>query len=135
MAGLDHLAAAGPSSVEDLRIELGLKRQELRSLRSPLERCGAVVSRSVQVSIGEGHLHSSELARWDQVYPKAAGTEADPSRALKGLIVAAVQAAVVAPEPELRRWFTWHWYWPDSLVEDLIGEKRLRRVDGHVTAP
>lgn len=131
---LDHLAAAGPSNVEDLRIELGLKRQELRSLRSPLERCGAVVSRSLQVTVGEGHLHSSELARWDQVYPEAAGTEADPGRALKGLIVAAVQAAVVAPEPELRRWFTWQWYWPDSLVEDLIGEKLLRRVDGHVTA-
>jgi hypothetical protein len=132
---LDHLAAAGPSSVEDLRIELGLKRQELRSLRAPLERCGAVVSRSLQVTVGEGHLHSSELARWDQVYPEAGGTEADPGRALKDLIVAAVQAAVLAPEPELRRWFTWQCYWPDTLVEDLIGEKQLRRVDGHVTTP
>jgi hypothetical protein len=132
---LDHLAAAGPSTVEDLRTELGLKRQELRSLRAPLERCGAVVSRSLQVTADEGHLHSSELARWDQVYPEADGTEADPGRALKDLIVAAVQAAVVAPEPELRRWFSWQWYWPDTLVDDLIGEKQLRRVEGHVTTP
>ena len=132
---LDHLAAAGPSSVEDLRVELGLKRQELRSLRAPLERCGAVVSRSLQVTAGEGHLHSSELARWDQVYPQAGRTQADPGRALKDLIVAAVQAAVVAPEPELRRWFSWQWYWPDTLVDDLIGENQLRRVDGHVTTP
>src|SRR5947208_7231600 len=30
---LDHLAAVGPSSIEDLRAELGLKRQELRGCR------------------------------------------------------------------------------------------------------
>jgi hypothetical protein len=132
---LDHLAAAGPSSVEDLRTELELKRQELRSLRAPLERCGAVVSRSLQVTASEGHLHSSELARWDQVYPEASGTEAGPGGALKDLIVAAVRAAVVAPEPDLRRWFSWQWYWPDTLVDDLIGEEQLRRVDGHVTTP
>ncbi len=72
---LDHLAAAGPSSIEDLRTELGLKRQELKSLRAPLERCGVIVSRSLQVTAGEGHLHSSELARWDQAYA-GAGTGA-----------------------------------------------------------
>jgi hypothetical protein len=132
---LDHLAAAGPSTVEDLRLELGLKRQELRSLRAPLERCGAVVSRSLQVTAGEGHPHSSELARWDQVHPAGGGTDADPSRALKRVIVAGVRAAVVAPELELRRWFSWPWYWPDTLVDDLIGEEQLRRVDGHVTTP
>jgi hypothetical protein len=129
---LDHLAAAGPSTVEDLRFELGLKRQELRSLRAPLERCGAVVSRSLQVTAGEGHQHSSELARWDQVHPEVGGTDADPGRALKHLIAAGVRAAVVAPEPELRRWFSWPWYWPDTLVDDLIGAEQLRRVDGHV---
>src|SRR5229473_1444742 len=42
---LDHLAVAGPSLAEDLRAELRLKRQELTALRTPLERCGAVVSR------------------------------------------------------------------------------------------
>ena len=65
---LDHLAMAGPSGIEDLGTELRLKRQELKALRSPLERCGAIVSRSVEVTSGEGHTHSSELARWDQAY-------------------------------------------------------------------
>ena len=37
---LDHLAAAGPSGLEDLRTELGLKRQKLNALRAPLERRG-----------------------------------------------------------------------------------------------
>jgi hypothetical protein len=130
---LDHLAAAGPSSLDDLRTELGLKRQELRSLRSPLERCGAIISRSLQMTGGEGHIHTSELARWDQAYPAAGNTEAHPGRALKDLIAASVRAAVIAPEPELQRWFSWPWYWTDTLVDDLIREGRLRRADKYVT--
>jgi hypothetical protein len=127
---LDHLAAAGPSSLDDLLTELSLKRQELKSLRYPLERCGAIVSRSVQMTAGEGHLHTSELARWDQVHPEAAG--ADPGQALRDLVAAGVRAAVIAPERELRRWFSWPWYWTDGLIDDLVREGRLRRVDGHV---
>jgi hypothetical protein len=45
-----------------------------------------------------------------------------------------VRAAVVAPEAELRRWFSWQWYWTDTLIDDLIREGQLRRVDGHVMA-
>jgi hypothetical protein len=131
---LDHLAAAGPSSIEDLRTELGLKRQELKALRAPLERCGAIVSRSLQVADGEGHRHLGELARWDQVYPGTGGTDADPRRAFKDLLVAGVRAAVVAPETELPRWFSWQWYWSGQLIDDLLREQRLRRVNGHLTA-
>ena len=129
---LDHLAAAGPSSIEDLRAELGLQRQELKSLRAPLARCGAIISRSLQVTAGEGHLHSSELVRWDQAYPGTGGTDANPSQALKDLLAAGVRASVVVPEPELRRWFSWQWYWTDTLVDDLIRQGRLRRVGDHV---
>ena len=111
---LDHLAAAGPAIIDDLQVELGLKRQELRSLRSPLERCGAILSRSVQMTAGEGHAHSSELARWDQAYPGAGDPGADP-----------------APERELRRWYSWQWYWTDTLVDNLVREGRLRRIEGH----
>ena len=68
----------GPSSIEDQRIELGLKRQELKSLRAPLERCGAIISRSPQVTAGDRHLHSSELARWDQAFPGTGGTDLVP---------------------------------------------------------
>ena len=131
---LDHLAAAGPSSIEDLRTELRLKRQELTALRYPLERCGAIVSRSLQVTSGEGHPHSSELARWDQAYPGSARADLDPGRALMDLVVAGVRAAVVAPERELRRWFSWQWYWTDALADDLVRDGKLRRADGYVTA-
>ncbi len=131
---LDHLAAAGPSSLDDLRTELGLTRHALKSLRAPLERCGAIVSRSMLVTAGEGHLHSSELARWDQAYSGPSVKSTDPGRALGELIAAGVRASVVAPETELRRWFSWPWYWSGTLVDDLVREGRLRRVDDHVAA-
>jgi len=131
---LDHLADAGPASLEDLRTELRLKRQELNALRAPLERCGAILARSLQVTAGEGHQRSSELIRWDQAHPAPGGSDADPHQALAGLIAAAVHAAVVAPERELRRWFSWQWYWTDGLIDGLLGDGRLRRVDGHLAA-
>ena len=132
---LDHLAMTGPANIEDLRTELGLKRQELKALRSPLERCGVIVARSVAMTAGEGHTHSSELARWDQAHPGTTeAAPADPVAALGDLLVAAVRAAVLAPEPELRRWFSWPWYWTDTPVDDLVRAGRLRRVDGHLTA-
>jgi hypothetical protein len=130
---LDHLAVAGPSSIDDLRLELDLKPRELKSLRSPLERCGAIVARSLGVTAGEGHAHSSELARWDQVFSRPGDVDVHLHHSLQKLLVAGVRAAVVAPEPELKRWFSWQWYWNDTLVEDLVRDGLLRRVDGHVT--
>jgi hypothetical protein len=114
---LRHLADAGPSELEDLQLELGLPPKELRRLRSPLERCGAIVARSVVYD--DPHRHTSLVARWDQVFP-------DPFEGggLAELVIAGVRAAVVAPEPEIRRWFTW---WEDGLVDRLVDSGRLQR--------
>jgi hypothetical protein len=155
---LDHLARVGPSTTEDLRTELSLKRQELKALRSPLERCGVIVARSVAMTSGrdhgdaggvhgdvgdaggvdrgggDGHRHDSELSRWDQAYQGPPAATADPAEAFADLLVTAVRAAVLAPEPELRRWFSWPWYWTDTLLDDLISAGRLRRLDDHITA-
>jgi len=131
---LDHLADAGPSFVDDVRIELALTRQALRSLRAPLEQSGAIVSRSLRITASEAHEHTSELARWDQAYPGTGEVGADPCRALQDLVAAGVRAAVLAPERELRRWFSWPWYWTETLVDGLVRDGRLRRVDGRVTA-
>jgi hypothetical protein len=121
---LDHLATAGPSELEDLRRELGLRAKELKDIRLPLERCGAIVSRSGAVSAqhGSGHLHTSELARWDQVYPQPSS-----SGGLPDLLVAGVRAAVVAPERELRAWFSWTWLWWRDIVDELVEAGRLWR--------
>ncbi|MFL5943213.1 MAG: hypothetical protein ACJ75L_08120 [Gaiellaceae bacterium] len=126
---LHHLAAAGPSELEDLQTELSLTPKELKSLRSPLERCGAVMARSIVYE--EPHRHTSLLARWDQVHPEQEGG-GDPGRALGELLCAGVRAAVVAPERELARWFSWRWYWGDGLVDGLVHDGRLARLDGHV---
>jgi hypothetical protein len=134
---LDHLARTGPSSPEDVRLELGLKHQELKALRAPLERCGALIARPVTMHEGdaETRTHASDLCRWDQAYPTDQDApRADPATALGDLVVAAVRAAVVVPEAEARRWFSWQWYWTDTLVANLVQAGRLRRVDAHLAA-
>ena len=81
---------------------------------------------------GDGHLHTSELARWDQAYPDSRDTDTTPAEALAGLIVAGVRAAVVAPESEPRKWFAWPSYWRPTLIDDLIRKGRLRQVEAHL---
>jgi hypothetical protein len=126
---LRHLADAGPSELEDLQIELGIKPKDLKALRSPLERCGAIVSRSVVYE--EPHRHTSVLSRWDQVVPKRAEVGG-----LAELVVAGVRAAVLAPEDGVPRWFSWRWYWEDELLDRLVDEGRLvRPEDGWLAAP
>jgi hypothetical protein len=133
---LRQLADAGPSELDDLQRELGLGPKELRKIRSPLERCGAIVSRSIVYE--DPHRHTSELSRWDQVYPTNSRSSLDATEvreSLADLLVAAVRASVVAPERELRRWFSWQWYWDDRLVEELVAGGRLERVDHSITVP
>jgi hypothetical protein len=126
---LRHLAEAGPSELEDIQLELGLKPKELKALRSPLERCGAIVSRSIVYE--EPHRHTSELSRWDQVVP-----EASEGGGLAELVVAGVRAAVLAPEDEVPRWFSWRWYWEADLLDRLVDEEQLVRPEaGWLAAP
>jgi hypothetical protein len=123
---LGHLADAGPSEVDDLLVELDLKPKELKDLRYPLELCGAVVARQVVHATGSGgHVHTSELARWDQVFPEPA----DGPRGFDELVVAGVRAAVVAPERDVRKWFSWRWLLENSLIDRLVSEGRLQRPE------
>ena len=131
---LRHLAGAGPSTLADLQTELGLKPKELKLVRYPLELCGAVVSRSLRVELADGgHTHTSELLRYDQAYPEPLGA----AHEVDDLVVAAVRAAVLAPERELaRKWFSWKWLFADDLVDRLVSEGRLQRpASGWVAAP
>ncbi len=38
-----------------------------------------------------------------------------------------------AAERELKRWFSWQWYWDDAIVDELVAERRVGRIDGYVT--
>jgi hypothetical protein len=128
---LDHLEAAGPSTTEDLRTELGLKAKELKNLLAPLELCGTVVTRAIEPT-EDGTVEGFEYARWDQVH-----TEATPGDGtLDDFVVAAVRAAVVATEREVPRWFAWRWRFDADLLERLVNEGRLERPEpGWVAAP
>jgi hypothetical protein len=128
---LRHLGDAGPSDLDDVKLELGWSAPRLRRARSPLERIGALVTRSVTLPTPDGgHVHSSVLQRWDQAFPTPS-----PDGGLEDLIVAGVRAAVVAPEAELERWFSWRWLVYEGLVEGLVAEGRLERPEpGWVTA-
>jgi hypothetical protein len=117
-----HLLEAGPTAVEELKEELGLGTKELRAERTRLERVGAVVSKDLRVETKNGgHRHTSELYRWDQIFPQA------PPRpgGLSELIVAGVQAAVVAPEREVRSWFSWRV--TAEGIDELVDAARLER--------
>jgi hypothetical protein len=130
---LEHLDAGGPALLEDLQAELALKPKELKAILYPLELCGAVVRRSVVLeAAGDGHLHASEVARWDQLFPRSSR-----HGGLDDLVVTAVRAAVVAPEREVPRWFSWTWrFRDDPIVERLVSDGRLARPEpGWVATP
>ena len=131
---LAHLADAGPALTEDVGLELDLEHAELRSLRSALLRCGALVTRQViePARSGAGHVHRSELARWDQVYPQPAPGPAD----VIALLGAALRAAVLAPERDLARWFSWRWLLPPDAADQLVGRGlAIRPAAGWLATP
>jgi hypothetical protein len=127
---VSHLAAAGPSALEEIKEELGFDSRALRRIRAPLERVGAVRSRGLVVPTeAGGHRHTGELLRFDQLYD---GPERDEG--VGGLLVAGVRAAVLAPERDARRWLSW----PVSAehVEELLESGHLYRPEpGSLASP
>jgi hypothetical protein len=118
---LEHLAMAGPSTPDEINEETGLDAQRLRRR---LERVAALVSRSIVVeTAGGGHRHTSELRRWDQIFQEPPAGRIG----LDELVVAAVRAAVLVPEKEVRRWFSWRL--------DVIPERLERPAPGWLAAP
>jgi hypothetical protein len=127
---LRHLAAAGASSADDLKTELGLKPKQLKAILQPLELCGAVLRRAVSPD-EHGQVEGFELVRWDQAFPAPADRGG-----IDELVVAGVQAAVLATEKEIPRWFAWRWRFEPDLVDRLVSSGRLERPrPGWVTAP
>jgi DNA-binding Lrp family transcriptional regulator len=128
-----HLSAAGPSSVEDLKSELGLAAPALRKVREQLEKVGAIVSRGITVDDSKGgHRHSSVLSRWDQAWRRP--WKATEEAALDELILTGVYAAVVTHEDEVRTWFTWPV--ERHMIGSLVAAGRLvRPAPGWIALP
>ena len=129
---LRHLASAGPSPLADLKVELEWDAARLRRARRPLERAGALVSHGVTLAAERGGHIALERARpLGSGLPGARGRIARRSRSS-----ACVRAAVLAPQAELRRWFSWRPQPDAALVERLVGEGRLiRPAAGWIAAP
>ncbi len=128
---LRHLDAAGPSTTDDLKTELGLKPKELKGILSPLELCGVVLRRAVSPN-EHGEVEGFELVRWDQVFPRPA----EDGAGIGDLVIAGVRAAVFASDNEIPRWFAWRWRFEAGLVDRLVSAGRLERPEpGWVTAP
>jgi hypothetical protein len=127
-----HLASAGRSTTDDLKLELGLETRGYQRVRRQLESRGAILSRSVTVdTAGGGHRHMSEIMRWDQVVDKS---PIDPEDALARSFGAVVAAAVLIPESEALRALTWTV--PKEILSRSIEDGRVRRVARDlVTAP
>jgi hypothetical protein len=118
---VEFLAAAGPTNLDDVKRELGLETAALRAVRDRLERVGAIVSRSMAMAAASGERESSELARWDQRYPNPPTSPGG----LAELVVAGVRAAVVSPEAEVGRWFSWPL--PRTMIDELVDGGKLAR--------
>jgi hypothetical protein len=110
---VEHLAAAGPSTTEELREELSLDARSFKRARARLERVGAVVSRGLVYDVEGAHHHTSEHRLWD------VASDGDPRDGLRELFVAGVRAAVLAPEGEALRWFTWR------VPADVLDDERV----------
>jgi hypothetical protein len=110
---VEHLEAAGPSTTEELKEELALDARSFKRARARLERIGAVVSRGLIYELEGRHHHTSEHRLWD--------VPADGNRddALCELFVAGVRAAVLAPEREAVRWFSWR------VPEQALADERV----------
>jgi hypothetical protein len=121
---MTHLASAGPSTTDDVKLELGLETGAYHRVRRTLESRGAILSRTVGMEgASGGHRHMSELRRWDQVVAESPGKPEDSFAALVRVVV---EAAVLIPEVEARRAFTWSI--PDNIVERSIEDGHIRRV-------
>ena len=117
---LDYLGRQGPSTAEDMELELQWPRERLKRARTRLEKVGAVISDGL-VFEDASTWHFAPLRRWDQVVKPSKRSE----DAFADVVLAGMKAAVIAPESDLKSWFTWPV--PDFTVDRLVEEGRLVR--------
>lgn len=117
---LAHLAKHGESTLEDLEVELAWDRGRVKRVRDRLQRVGAVVGEGL-VFEDESTWHFAPLRRWDDVFDRPAPVR-HPHDAV---VMAAMRAAVLASEDDLRNWFSWPI--PPEAVERLVAAGQLTR--------
>lgn len=119
-AFLDHLGVHGDSTLDDMELELGWDRSRLKRVRDRLQRIGAVIGDGL-VFEDETTWHFAPLRRWDRVFTTPVAFEGHYAE----LVMAAVRAAVLAPEAEVSKWFSRPI--PAGVVDGLVATGRLVR--------
>ena len=117
---LAHLAKHGDSMLDDMEVELGWDRNRLKRVRDRLQRVGAIVGHGL-VFEDVTTWHFAPLRRWDQVFTNTL-VVAEPHAEL---VEAAVHSAVLAPEAEVSKWFSWPI--PAGVVDSVVASGRLVR--------
>jgi len=115
---LAHLAEHGESTLDDLQVELAWDRRRLKRARDKLQRVGAVLADRL-VFEDESTWHFAPLRRWEDVFDKAVAVPYPHD----AVVMAAMRAAVLAPEDDLGNWLSWPI--PPETVEGLVAEGRL----------
>lgn len=117
---LDHLADSGPSTADDIELELGWDRTRVKAVRNRLERVGAVISDGL-VFEDATQWFLAPMRRWDHVVPRSkAGGNPYAELALAGM-----RAAVMAPESDVTSWFSFRI--PAGTIDELVKAGRLIR--------
>ena len=114
------LAARGPAA------RAGLDPKRLRALRAQLEAPGALVGRQLVIyTDAGGHQHTSELARWDQVFPEP------PAGAggLAELVVGGRARGRRDARADVGAWFHRGWGSAVDHVDALVAGGRLERPE------
>jgi len=124
---LDHLARSGPSVAEDVQLELRWDAKRLKSVRTRLERVGAVLCDGL-VFEDLSAWFLAPMRRWDQVVPRSTGG-GDPH---VDVALAGIRAAVITPESELRSWFSWTV--PSNTLDQLVRNGQLYRAAPNLLA-
>lgn len=117
---LAHLARHGESTLDDLEVELAWDRRRLKRVRDKLQRVGLVLGEGL-VFEDESTWHFAPLRRWEDVFDKPAAVPYPHD----AVVMAAMRAAVLAPERDLGNWFSWPI--PPGTAERLVAEGRLTR--------
>ena len=101
-------------------MELGWDRARLKRIRTRLERLGTVVCDGL-VFNDVATWHFAPMRRWDDVVEMSS----EPDDPLAVALLAGLRAAVIAPEREVRSWFSWPI--PAETVDRLVESGRLVR--------
>ncbi len=132
---LRALADVGSARSDLLRRELGVPAAAFTKAKNALEAKGLVIAEGLLIE--EGHKHTSVLKRAEEAFPADVRKRAEKlaeATAREAFLLAAIEAAVLAPERKVPGWFPWARADAVGALAALIAARRVARVDGFVAS-